>query len=337
MVLTRRCWAEIFYKNKNIWETLKPYISSIEIEDNLEGQLDSIKLTLVNKNNVFLQKGWSFEKGETLLFFLNTLNWERENEGIKGSKLGTFFIDEKEFTKDYAEIKGISAPLNAMNVVHSKTWQSITLQSLGKEIADKYKLEYLYKVSFNPILKNLKQEKETDFAYLNKIAQEEGVKLKITHNSLLLFEESEMTKKTIVANVDLSKVIDYRIVDKTNDIYDAVEVSFFEKKKLKAKKIILSENQLRGGKNKEYTKVLKITRKPNSEDLKKYCLKKLEQVNKNRKTLEYDEVGNINIYAGVIVNIINSGVYNGKYLVTKVTKTLPDFRNKVVAYKIEEE
>lgn len=53
----------------------------------------------------------------------------------------------------------------------------------------------MYISSRDIILKNLTQEKETDFSYLNKIAQEEGVKLKLTHNSLILFEESEFAKK----------------------------------------------------------------------------------------------------------------------------------------------
>lgn len=332
----RRAWVEIIHKDKNITTELSPYLQNFEVVDNLEGQLDSMRITLLNKGNKFMQNGWSFSKGEILEFKIKTLNWENEFEGEKEAGIGLFYVDEREYSKDSAEIKGISAPLQALDVVYSKTWESISLKRLGEEFAKKYNLKFIYLSPRDIILKNLTQEKETDFSYLNKIAQEEGVKLKLTYNSLVLFEESEFVKKEKVATIDLLKVIDFSLVDRSSDIYDSVEVSYFDMISFSEKKVVITEAELKGEKGGTMKKTLKITKKPASLDIKTYALKKLEQVNKRQKELEITDIGNRNIYAGSTFEIINSGEYNGKYLATQVTKNLPGFVTKIKSYKISD-
>lgn len=330
----RRAWVEIIHKDKNITTELNPYLQNFEVIDNLEGQLDSMRITLLNKENKFMQKGWSFSKGEILEFKVKTLNWENENEGEKEAGIGLFYVDEREYSKESAVIKGVSAPLEALDVTYSKTWQSISLKRLGEEFSNKYGLKFMYLCSRDVILKNLTQEKETDFSYLNKIAQEEGVKLKLTCNSLVLFEESEFSKKEKVSTIDLLKVIDFNLIDKSSDIYDSVEVKYFDIVSFSEKKVILTAEELKGKKGGSTKKTLKITKKPASMDIKTYALKKLEQLNRQQQEIEITTLGDRNIYAGSVFEIINSGEYNGNYLVTQVTKILPGFIAKIKGYKI---
>lgn len=330
----RRAWVEIIHKDKNITTELSPYLQNFEVIDNLEGQLDSMRITLLNKENKFMQKGWSFSKGEILEFKVKTLNWENENEGEKEAGIGLFYVDEREYSKESAVIKGVSAPLEALDVTYSKTWQSISLKRLGEEFSNKYGLKFMYLCSRDVILKNLTQEKETDFSYLNKIAQEEGVKLKLTCNSLVLFEESEFSKKEKVSTIDLLKVIDFNLIDKSSDIYDSVEVKYFDIVSFSEKKVILTAEELKGKKGGSTKKTLKITKKPASMDIKTYALKKLEQLNRQQQEIEITTLGDRNIYAGSVFEIINSGEYNGNYLVTQVTKILPGFIVKIKGYKI---
>lgn len=332
----RRAWIEIIHKDKNITTELTPYLQNFEVIDNLEGQLDSMKITLLNKGNKFMQKGWSFSKGEVLEFKVKTLNWENEIEGEKEAGIGLFYIDEREYSKESAVIKGVSAPLQSLDVTNSKTWQSISLKRLGEEFSNKYGLKFMYLSSRDIILKNLTQEKETDFSYLNKIAQEEGVKLKLTCNSLVLFEESEFAKKEKVVTIDLLKVIDFNLIDKSSDVYDSVEVKYFDVVSFSEKKVVLTAEELKGKTGGTTKKTLKITKKPASMDMKTYALKKLEQLNKRQKEIEITTIGDRNIYSGSVFEIINSGEYNGNYLVTQVTKTLPGFITKTKGYKIED-
>jgi phage protein D len=333
----RRVYPDIILDDTNISINLRPYIQSIEVTDNLEGTLDDMKLNLINKENKFLSKDWGFEKKQKLTYNIKTLNWENANEGLIQAASGIFFIDEKEFDKELAIIKAISAPLEAKDTKSSKTWGKITLKNLGKEKADKYNLEFQYLVNEEINLADLKQEKQSDFEFLNKIAEDEGVKLKITFNKLILFMEDDFIKKNPVAVIDLNNVKDYKLIDKSSNIFDSVEVTYFNTNKYKKEKILLTESELRGGKKGESEKPLKINARSKSGDLKKFALKKLEQANKKEIKLNIPIVGDRRLYAGCTITIINSGEYNGKYMVYRVVKTLPEFTTNIETYKIKED
>jgi len=330
----RRAEPTIIYKENEITKNIMPYISSIIITDNLEGTLDDVKISLINQKNIFLNNNWSPNKNERIEIGIKTLNWEQEKEGIVNKNFGIFYIDEKEFSKKTATWKGISAPLNSKNVKNSKTWESVTLNKLGEEIANKYNLEYQFFSESEINLKDLQQEKQTDFSFLNKIALEEGIKLKITNKKLVLFEESEFQKKETSIILDLKKVEDFRIKDKSNDIYDAVEVKEFDKIAFKETKVIITKEELEGKEPGQANKILKINTRSKSQDLYKYALKKLQQVNKQENMINITMVGDLRYYAGIVINIINAGIYSGRYMVKKAIHKLPNFTTEIETYKI---
>ncbi len=332
--LMRRVYPTLIYKEKDISEDLQPYLLSITSTDNLEGELDSIKISVLNQDNKFLDPKWSPEKKEILTFGIKTLNWENELEGFMQSNIGTYYIDEKTFDKKIATWKGISAPLNSKNEKNSKTWETVSMKRLGEEFANKYNLEFQYLVSGEITLTDLIQENETDFSFLNKIAKEEGIKLKITNKKLVLFDEKEFQKKEAVYKIDLQKVEDYRINDKSNEIYDAVEVTEFDPIALANKTVTKTKAELEGKIGGSKNKVLKIKARSKSGDLDKYCLKMLEQVNKQEKIIILKVVGDRRAYAGLTFELINAGYYSGKYMMKKVKQILPKFTTEIEAYLI---
>lgn len=331
--LMRRVYPVLFYKEKDISEDLQPYLLSVISTDNLEGELDSIKISVLNTDNKFLDQKWSPEKKEVLTFGIKTLNWENELEGIMQADIGTYYIDEKSFDKKVATWKGISAPLNSKNVKNSKTWASISLKRLGEEFANKYNLEFQY-LAEDFTLIDLIQENETDFSFLNKIAQDEGIKLKITNKKLILFDEKEFKNKDAVYKIDLQKVEDYKITDKSNEIYDAVEITEFDPIALSNKTVIKTKEELKGKAGGSKNKILKIKARSKSGDLNRYCLKMLEQVNKQEKTIILKVVGDRRAYAGLTFELINGGYYSGKYMMKRVKQTLPKFTTEIEAYLI---
>ena len=332
--LMRRIFPTLIYKDKDISEDLQPYLLSVISTDNLEGELDSIKISVLNLDNKFLDPKWSPEKKEILSFGIKTLNWENELEGYIQSSIGTYYIDEKSFDKKIATWKGISAPLNSKNEKNSKTWETVSLKRLGEEFANKYNLEFQYLVSEEITLVDLIQESETDFSFLNKIAKEEGIKLKITNKKLVLFDENEFQKKETAFIIDLKKVEDYKLNDKSNEIYDAVEVKEFDVISLSNKTVVKTKAELEGKIGGTKNKVLKIKARSKSGDLNKYCLKILEQVNKQEKTITLKIVGERRAYAGLTFELINAGYYSGKYMMKKVKQTLPKFTTEIEAYLI---
>ena len=333
---SRRALPLILYKSKNITEQIVPFLQQITIVENLEGVFDEATLKFDNKNNIFLNENWAFAKGSSVKIGVNTLNWENENAGIVEKIIGEYNIDYKKFTFKTATVKCISAPLKAKNQENTNIYNIISLKELGKEIAGKYKLKYSYKGQ-DIVLNDVKQEKTTDFKFLNDIAAKEGIKLKVTNRTLALFEEEELLKQKAVGTFDINYFTDFEIDDKSNEIYDAIELSYFDATEDEEKKVLLTKSELEGGNKKEYEKLLKTKVRAKDNNFRRLAKNLLNKANRHEIIMTFKTIGYLNLYPGVIINITNAAEYSGKYLITKITYNLPKFDIAVEAYKVKRE
>lgn len=73
----------------------------------------------------------------------------------------------------------------------------------------------------------------------------------------------------------------------------------------------------------------------NSGDIKKLAMKKLKQANRGEVEFTFSIIGDLKITAGTPFKLINAGIFNGKYMIEKITRTLSPFRADVEAYLIE--
>ena len=335
--LVRRASPTFFINNKDVTEEMLKHIVDMEIVDNLEGTLDEIIIKLNNENNRFLTTNWAIPKGTEAKIGIKTLNWNSEFEGESHSDIGIFNIDIRQFNRKTATFKGISAPLSSRDAKRSKIWANISLEALGKEFADRYKLKYFYKVKENITLKNIKQEEE-DFSFLNKIAQEEGVKLKISSGILILFEEEILSENTALLSISLDNVEEFEIKDKSNDIYDAIEVKYFDTKKQKEEKVIITKQELETGqKSDNYKKVYSMKSRAKSGDLKKLAKKTLENINKREIEASLKIIGCKELYSGCIISLSDAGEFSGNYVVTRLQHNFPKFTTSIEMYKIKKD
>ena len=336
--LVRRASPTFFINNKDVTEEMLKHIVDMEIVDNLEGTLDEIIIKLNNENNRFLTTNWAIPKGTEAKIGIKTLNWNSEFEGESHSDIGIFNIDIRQFNRKTATFKGISAPLSSRDAKRSKIWANISLEALGKEFADRYKLKYFYKVKKNITLKNIKQEEEEDFSFLNKIAQEEGVKLKISSGILILFEEEILSENTALLSISLDNVEEFEIKDKSNDIYDAIEVKYFDTKKQKEEKVIITKQELETGqKSDNYKKIYSIKSRAKSGDLKKLAKKTLENINKREIEASLKIIGCKELFSGCIISLSDAGEFSGNYVVTRLQHNFPKFITSIEMYKIKKD
>lgn len=336
--LTRRVFVSIFYRGSDISLPLQKYITNFSTIDNANNTIDSIELSLRNDHNRFLKKEWDFPKKSKFDVKLTTVNWENEFEGIKERNLGSFYIDDKSYSKDKVSLKGLSIPLgNIQDQKNSKHWEKISLKNLGDEVAKKYNLEYMFlaekeaeKIEF----KSLVQDKETDLNFLSKICEEEGMNLKITFNKLVIFDEELYEKKDSVRNIDLEKteVLSWDIHNKSKDIYDAVLLVFSNIKKGKEERYFFS---LSGKTEKDPNqKILKINRRGAAHNLEKYAKKALKKANQEEIELTLSIVGELGLSSSNCFYLQNAGIYSGKYYIGQITRNLQPFVSILKCYRI---
>lgn len=334
--ITRRALPVFIVNEVDITEDLLPYVISTDVTEHLEGSLDELIIKLDNDNNKFLSSNWILPKKTQITFGIKTINWESELEGEKYHHIGVYNIDNRQFSRKDATFKAISGPLHAKNSKHSKIWANVSLQALGKEFADKYKLKYFYRVKEDIVLKNIKQEEQADFEFLNKIVQDEGIKLKITNGMLVLFEEEIFIDGNPLLTVSLNNVSDFQIKDKTNDIYDAIEVKFFNTKTQKEEKVIVTKKELESGEvDKNPEKIYILKSKPKGGNLKRLAKKTLENINKREIEVSLKTIGCKELYTGCVIEILDAGEFSGKYIVTRIQHKFPKFETFLEAYKIK--
>lgn len=335
----RRAYAEIIYKGKNISKDLQIYLSSLTITDNLSDKLDDLEIKLRSDNLRFLQPEWALKLKEKLTVTLITEDFENENEGKRQLPCGTFYIDDRSFSANYISIKAVSAPAeNILDQKNSKHWENITLKALGEEFAKKHKLEFQY-LAEDVKLTSVDQDKETDLSFLKKIAEKEGVSVKLSFNKLILLDRTKLEEKMSSRIINLlSQEIseDWSFREKTKDVYDKCEVTYFDLNSCSKETVIYSKEGKESEK-KRGEKILKINYKNSSGDLKKLAMKKLKQANRGEIEFNFSIIGDLQITAGVVFELINAGIFNGKYMIEKVTRTLSPFRVEVESYLIKKE
>ena len=360
MGLARRVAIVVKYGGDDISKSLEEYTSKITITDNFKDSIDDVSLSLRNDTDRFLMPNWALEIYQELDITVITENWKKEDEGRISYPLGIFNIDSRDFSKNSVSIKALAIPLGeAQDQKNSKSWTSISMSGLGQEIAGKHGLEFKFMSDADPNLKNLKQEKETDFSFLKKVINDEGAVLKIAFNKLIIFDEEKFEEKPAKFKLSI-KELDYRITEKTKEIYDAVEVTYINPQTNKTEKIMVTattSNQIKSGTGKKESnpygkyfgektppkkkpkktneKILKLNRRSKSGDLSEFARKKLKRENTKRVELSFSIVGDMGIYSGDTFELYDAGIFNGKYLVNKIVKNVPGFKFSIESYLVE--
>ena len=98
----------------------------------------------------------------------------------------------------------------------------------------------------NEFFERLDQEQETDLSFINRVVKETGLNLKVSDDKIIVFDDEEMEKNE---TIDKFSVNDYRIRSfslkkKNKEIYDKVEVSYYDPDKKKLIKEIITKEEL---------------------------------------------------------------------------------------------
>lgn len=335
----RKAYAGIIYNEKEISLDLEQYLNALTITDNLSGQLDDIDIRLRSKNMLFLKPGWALKKKARLDVTLITENWENQSEEKIQLPCGSFFIDDRNFDVNSISIKGVSAPIsNILDQKNSKHWENTTLKILGEEIAKKHKLKFQYLVNEEIKFTSLDQDKETDLSFLNRIAEDEGISLKVTFNKIVLLDREILEKKEATRIINLlSQEIsdDWNFRERTKDVYYKCQVTYLNLTSCLKETETYTADGKTTETNEEDEKILKINKRSSSGNIKKLAMKKLKQANRGEVEFTFSTIGDLKLTSGTPFKLINAGIFNGKYMIEKITRTLAPFRADVEAYLVE--
>lgn len=287
MAFARSIRVIVIFNKVDISDEIAHSISSLNYTDNSKNAIDDLEIELENLDYRWLKEWYPDEDAQLLV----GIHEELENE-TNFLDLGTFYVDEPTFEDQKLTLKCLALPLdqNIRDQKNSVAWEKVTLKELVMQIANKHEMNAeLY--AENVFFERLDQNKETDLAFINRVVKEIGLNMKVSDDKIIIFDDEEMEKND---TIEVFNIKDYRIRSfslkkKNKEIYDKVEVSYYDPDKKKVVKEIITKeeldkrNEVTTGDSEEKESKAKDSKKTNKKIQKKTNKKTIKKVKSKKK------------------------------------------------------
>lgn len=312
---------ELTYNGKNITSDITPFVIGVRYTDNLSGEADSIDIDLEDTDGRWADS-WYPEKGTTLAY-----KYGYRNQPLVSA--GSFDLDEIELSGPAmtARIRAISAGVQKnVRTSHGRGYEKTTLEAIAKRIAKRNRMTLVGKIARIPI-DRATQYKESDIAFLTRLAAQYGYIFKVTENNtkLVIWQTSDMIGQSAIRRYSPKDVASWRIRDKISDVPASVRVRSHHRRKRRLISARAKTSSVTGktasGKNNS-SDVVELTRRaPTKASAELIAQAELDRRHMDRTAAEIELEGDPAITAGVSIELSGFGQLSGLYLVWRTTHT----------------
>ncbi|MFP7470005.1 contractile injection system protein, VgrG/Pvc8 family [Niallia taxi] len=318
----RRISYDIEYNGSSIIADIDPFVTGLSFTDNFSGSADDISLNLADKNRLWIGS-WMPKKGASLKVSLIISEGWGSNKVTKRN-LGYFEIDETSGGGPpmAVQIKAVSVPQDTSlkGEEKSRSWENTNLKKVVTDVAKKNGLGVYFSGAENPEYDRVDQSKESDGAFLYRLANEAGFALKIANKKVYIIDEAKLESEepvTTIKRTDTNiKKWDYK--DTLNGIYKACRVKYTDPNKKRTYDYTFTPS-----KPPATGKVLQVNEEVKStDDAKRLAKIKLREANKEATTVTISWTGIFPFYAGETVTLKEFSHLDGKYIITSLSGSI---------------
>ena len=259
------------------------------------------------------------------------------------------------------EIRAVSVPLKApiRRRLVSKAWEKYTLKRIASEIAKKAEISLIFETEEDPEYDRLDQKDESDLAFLTRLCRDAGFSLKVTDDTIVIFDQTRFEKMDPICTLELGKadILSWDFQNEQSETYKSCVVSWRDIKKKIRKSVggynidlekpstnppakynidlekIDSSNARKNpavntyvyidpdadDNGQEYKLKKRVTSRAEAERLAKATLRKL---NLRKLTGSMTLVGDTRLVAGVVVEVRGFGSFDGRFFVESATHSV---------------
>ncbi|WP_048744217.1 phage late control D family protein [Paenibacillus sp. P22] len=320
--MARQAALQVVYQGKDISSELGKYLISLSYSDNPSGEYDDLQLTLADRDRLW-QHSWAPAEGDKISATIKTINWTGPNEFVK-LPCGSFEVDSCGVTgpPDQVQIGALSIPAGSTSrrQRNTRAWEKATLRTIAADISKNAGLKLLFEVPYNPTYDRIEQTNQTDMAFLMETCAREGVALKVSGGSVVLFDEAEYERKAPVCTITRGKdaVLSYSFSWSVADaIYRACVLTYTDNK---GKTLSVTYTPPGAPKTGPVLKVNESAASP-AEALRT-AQKRLREQNKQYGLATLLLAGDPRMAASLTIMIAGWGRYDGKYIIERATHTV---------------
>ena len=332
----RRAYINLAINGQNVTEKLYPYRKSVTFTDVASGSSDSISITLIDRDGLWMD-AWYPTKGDEIVGGAFFRDWLEEGD-VHTITYGDFILDSIKFSGNPSEATfgGLAIPQDRSFKTRQRTqtWENVTLQEIGSEIAGRYGLTLMYNAEAITI-ESLEQTDKTDSDFLYSTVKDYCLKMKVYNRHIVIFDAGILEAKDPVATITRR---DFE--NDTWDYADELEGTYtgaIIKYKTDGSSDEISVSVGNADEDSPKARVLYVNTKVDNEaDAIRKAKAKVNEANEAATTLSGTLWGHPRIASGVTVMVAGMGRASGKYYVEKVVTTISDgsTTQKITMHKV---
>ena len=281
--------------------------------------------------------------GTVMKAWIVTENWDADGDSHQ-LFCGTFEVDNSRMRlrpPATVEIKAVSVPVASTARVERKNdiWENRTRKEIAADVAARNDLGIMWDCDSEFNIDRIDQRNETDLEFLDRLAKDSGLCMKVTADRVVMYEERKYEEHDPVAIYSWgdNRVIDGEIEQSSAGLAQSAMVSYADPD---------TGNQFQG----EFTPpnapkvgaTMQLNERPaelptagstgnlvdDFSDIKgspaatQKATAKLREANRNEWTCSMTVIGNVGIVSGATVDLIFNSAGDGRYLVDSATHDL---------------
>lgn len=284
---------KVKYKGKEIYDETS--VSKCYYTEYCEKQANEL---LISFNDIDMEwDAWKPKKGDEISVEDGT------------AKTGKLYVDSISYRSGLIDIRALSMP-SGVKDKHSKSWETVKLNQLIDEIAQRHNLETQKIGVEDRTYHYVSQNNEPDFDFLYDRCQQEGLSFLVHDGKLVVYSESEVEHKPSSNTLTITPAYKYRYTDNSDDAYQSCEVT---NGKVTGK---FEAPDVKSGKTLRYVLPINITDESEANRFAKFLLR---QKNKGMATMiVYTDYMARELMAGGTLNLKTDGAksWNGLAFIT---------------------
>lgn len=342
----------VSFNGVDISEAIEKNLLTLSYTDNEEDEADDLQIKLHDKNKKWLGKwlndtllkaSYGVTSGSKGMTISAGVRQYRDGK-LRTGDFGLFELDSIKASGPPSSIiiKGTSLPFSGIRTEkRSKNWEGYTLKGIGREIAQKGGLGFVYDCPGDPKYSRIEQSDQTDIAFLMQLCHDNGYSLKISGMKLIIFDQNRYENMQAAATIRWLDGTYTKYDLQTQDgetHYDQLNLVYYDASgAVKYTATVRTDDY--DEKKSEHTICTVTSRKVHSAAAAGDLAKQLLRLhNKYEKRVTFTLIGNPVLSAGMTVTVEGFGLWDDKYIiktckheigtsgyVTKITlRTIPE-------------
>ncbi len=310
---TRKAEVDLTWNGAAVTSKMVGTKAEITYTDPASGEADSLDISIQDRERRWTT-AWMPTTGDTLTATIKAKDWEREGDN-RSLPCGFFILDNFEFQgwPVTGTISGVSVPAdgNFRATERTKTWENVTIQEIGKEIAKSAGISLAWDVDGDPFtIVSIEQSEQTDCDFYADLCDTYGLAMKVYAQKIVVYDREAYKEKDPVAKISETDIESWSWSKTLAGTYTGGEYTYTAPDTEEEIKVTVGAG----------TRILKQSGKADSQaDAERKITAAVNKANHGTTKLSVTITGNAALVASQCVTVVGLGKLSGKYYIDTIT------------------